>query len=334
MTTPHVDCSSFAPRTAGFALAAARRADAQSTTCQGDDHLGLPMRHVPAAVCPVSRRVLDACSNDSREQAGIALLAPSAACGPGNVVVLSAAALRARATLDFPSALARAHQADVSPERRFAELPADAWWRLTVLLSFATRLPHAQAAALPLALMPPAGVRPINPVQALQWLLTRELSRTRGCARLRVLGESLSDAAARDYYRFAAALLPRLIEARRLGDPLPRRQAIEDAWLQPLVQRSWQRLTSQLDLRRTRALLRLAVRHGIGGITDLATDVTRQRLPIGTAGPAPRRADRGLKPSRAMQLRHHAPRGADAPPRACGEPRDRRHQVAAAAVAA
>lgn len=135
--------------------------------------------------------------------------------------------------------------------------------------SFVTALPHAQAATLALIELPPAGIEPVNPVQALQVWLTRELARTDICARLRRLAQPLGDAPlACDLHRFAAALLPRLIEARRSNDADALRQAMQDAWAQPLVHKLWQRFALPLGARRARTLLRHAQRldNGMPGI--------------------------------------------------------------------
>lgn len=279
------------------------------------------MRHVAATVCPISRRPIRA-DGGAEDRACVVALNDARGWQPGNLAVLGAPAMRAKTAVGLHEALAHAAaQIDAACGRRDdsgrAALDATQWRRLGVLLSFVMPLPHAVAAALPLAVLPPPGVQPANPIQALQWLLTRELARTDGCARVRLLGQGFGDTPlARDYYRFAAALLPRLIEARRLDDALLARQACEDAWLQPLVHRLWQRLALQLDARRTRTLLRHALRHGIGGIGE---------------GPAPATRLAGQRPRRALKSTSATPPGGDSARRLPRPAKPRNAAVAAAA---
>ena len=253
-------------RSAGEPSATQARADA------------VAMRPLPAAaVCPVSRHAISA-HGSTEDRACLVTLNDARGWQPGNLAVLGARALRAKAALGVHEALARAEAAQASAAAGAcgSTLRAEEWRRLAVLMSFATPLPHTVAATLPLAVLPPSGVQPLNPIQALQCLLTRELGRSDGCARVRLMGRAFGDTPlAHDYYRFAAALLPRLIEARRLADPLLTRQACEDAWLQPLVQTLWRRLALQLDLRRSRALLRHALRHGIGASGAMPVQLAR-----------------------------------------------------------
>ncbi|MFO1269065.1 MAG: hypothetical protein U1F67_21345 [Rubrivivax sp.] len=63
-------------------------------------------------------------------------------------------------------------------------LDAAAWWRLAALRSFATPLPQADAARLPLAVLPPNRVRVLNAAQALQVLLTLLMTASDWCARI------------------------------------------------------------------------------------------------------------------------------------------------------
>ena len=171
-------------------------------------------------------------------------------------------------------------------------IDADDHSRAAVLRSFVTALPHAHAATLALIALPPDGVEPVNPVQALQWLLTRELGRTDTCARLRRLAQPLGDAPlAGQFHRFAAALLPRLIEARRSHDGDVLRQAMQEAWAQPLVQALWRRFALPLGARGARKLLVHARRLGSGAAAPPAGCIRQTPPPPGSQRrPARRRS--------------------------------------------
>lgn len=182
-------------------------------------------------------------------------LDPVAAPAPG--VPAGASPVRAvPAAPDFDAVLALVRQAEAAPDGQAQGRDAAAWWRLALMRSFVTPLPHARAAALPLILLPPPGLQPVNPVQALQARISSELARPGGVQRLRPLAERLADAAARlDFHRFVGALLPRLIEASA-GAAAPR-AAIESAWGDPLVQRRWCSFALRLDAHGAAALLRV-----------------------------------------------------------------------------
>ena len=56
------------------------------------------------------------------------------------------------------------------------------WSRLAVLMSFVTPLPHEQAARLPLLVLPPNRLRLLNPVQALQAVVTLSFTQPMPCS--------------------------------------------------------------------------------------------------------------------------------------------------------
>lgn len=196
-------------------------------------------------------------------------LDPAAASTPARPVAAPAAA-------DFDAALALARRAEAAPDGQSQGRDAAAWWRLALMRSFVTPLPHERAAALPLTLLPPPGLVPINPVQALQLRLSTELARPGGVQRLRPLADRIGDAAARlDFHRFVGALLPRLIEASAAG-PAPR-PAIESAWTCPLVQRRWHAFASRLDAEGAAALARLRPAAGRRATVDNRRSAARSQ---------------------------------------------------------
>src|SRR5687767_5239258 len=91
-----------------------------------------------------------------------------AAYAAGNLALLSDAARAAAEGLDWRQALEQAEQAEAAGEATRRGLTPLQWRRLGGLMSLATPLDHARAAALPLLVLPPNRVRVLNPVQALQ----------------------------------------------------------------------------------------------------------------------------------------------------------------------
>jgi hypothetical protein len=158
---------------------------------------------------------------------------------------------------DCRQAIARARQAEGSADGLAEGRDAAAWWRLALLRSFVTALPHAEAAALPLRVLPPPGLAPVNPVQALQAAITRALAQPQGLRRLQRLAARLPDEADRvAFHRFVSLLLPRLIEARGTGPAGLCAHALEAAWADARTQRGWWRFASRLAAPQAAALAR------------------------------------------------------------------------------
>lgn len=208
-----------------------------------------------AAHCPVLRLALGGAAG----RPDAALLDrpdPAAAWSAGNLVMLSQCAAQAWQGLDLTQLLRQARAAQWGTEP-LTGLDAAAWWRLATLRSLATPLPFAQAARLPLALLPPPQLKLMNAVQHLQLLLTLQFTTPGWALRCRRLAGLLDEPAQRhDFNFFVAALAPRVLEAG--GEPRALRHALEDAWLHERVQRRWQQLALGLGEAGTVALLQRA----------------------------------------------------------------------------
>jgi hypothetical protein len=134
-----------------------------------------------------------------------------------------------------------------------------------VLRSFATPLPFAEAARLPLVVLPPNRVRLLNAAQGLQALLTLQFATPGWSARTRAIAELLPQHTLRhDYNLFIGAIAPRVLEAG--PTPADVRQALEDAWLGERVQRRWQHFVLSLGEAGTQALLDRATAHGLAAV--------------------------------------------------------------------
>lgn len=164
----------------------------------------------------------------------------------------ASAAVEAAAT-GFDVALQRALQAEAAADGLVQGRDAAAWWRLALLQSFVTPLPHERAARLPMRLLPPPGLRPCNAVQALQLRIGSELMQVGGTQRLRAMARRLPTALRSDFHRFVSALLPRLLDARGVVAP---HCALEAAWTDARVNRRWQQFALQLDAEACTALMR------------------------------------------------------------------------------
>jgi hypothetical protein len=215
--------------------------------------------------CPVTHEAL------SHSPAGIegakdAVLMPlceSAACAAGNLVVVSRQVAQARAALS-PQDMAHTVQRLAAGEVEcLAGLDLQAWRRLQGLTSLATPLAHDQAAAHPLHVLPPARVRLLNPVQALQALLTLVFTGPGYARQLTDLGAFMPHGQARRaYFLFMNAMLARRLSARGAAPREHLRNAMEQAWSHPLVQQRWQALAQVLPQAQTERLVRLVVQRG------------------------------------------------------------------------
>ena len=147
--------------------------------------------------------------------------------------------------------------------------------RLAVLASFAMPLPHAQAALLALRVLPPNRVRVINPAQALQVMLTLQLTQAGYARRLLALAALMPGSEVRQAFQiFMHTLLARRLSAGQVPSALALRRAMEDSWADALVNRRWQRLASRLDAADCERLLQRAGQRGlaVGGSRWLSTD--------------------------------------------------------------
>jgi len=245
---------------------------------------------IDAVDCPVTRQTLTlAAGHDS--DATVQRLNPAAAYAAGNLAVLSRRAAQARDSAGCTEALARAQRLADGGEPAAADgLDAAAWQRLAVLASFATPLPHAQAAALPLCVLPPNRVRVINPVQALQLVLTLQFTTGGYARRLMALsalapgGHELRQA----FQVFMHTLLARRLAAGPGATAAELRRTLEDAWTDPLLQRRWQRLAGRLTAADCALWLQRAAARGlvVGGGRWLSDGAATEGWDL--AGPAGR----------------------------------------------
>lgn len=215
--------------------------------------------------CPVTRSTLTDGSG-AETDATITRLNPQAGVAAGNLAMLSQAALEAKAHHSWESALANARRIEAGECSQIDGLEAIEWARLALLMSLVTPLPHAQAATLPLLVLPPNRLRVLNPVQALQVMLTLQFCDAGYARRLVALAVLMPSSEARQAFQvFMHTLLARRLAAGPVLDATAARRAMENAWADALVQRRWQRLALLLTSADCEQLLQRAARRGLMG---------------------------------------------------------------------
>ena len=232
------------------------------------------LRQIDASHCPVTRVALTHCTGTDSD-ASIDRVRNDAGYAAGNLAVMSAHANQAKGGSDFDAALAAMRRAESAGAAVDGGLDAAAWARVALLCSFVTPLAHDQAAALPLLVLPPNRLRLFNPVQALQALVTRQFGREGFAGRLARLEALLpGKPLRRDFQRFVHAMLPRVLEAGRGLQGPALAWALEDAWRNPLVLRSWTRLARRLDGDACKAIvLRAAAQRLLPGAVQPFDDI-------------------------------------------------------------
>ncbi|MEY4415515.1 MAG: hypothetical protein RIQ53_2808 [Pseudomonadota bacterium] len=221
-----------------------------------------------------------AAAAEATHPAEITRLNPQAAWALGHLVLIERQALQARQALGDARVIARllqdpacggtgssgtgASSGGTGDTPWPQALPAEAWLRLGVLVSFATPLPHARAARIPLRVLPGHGVRVINPVQALQLMLTLQFCASGYARRLLDLAALMPCTQTRQAFQiFMHTLLARRLQAGPRAEGRALRQALEDSWADPLVLRRWQRLALRLGAADCERLLQRATQRGL-----------------------------------------------------------------------
>jgi hypothetical protein len=236
------------------------------------------LRRIDVALCPITREVLTHGTGEPSD-ASVDRVFNDAAYAAGNLAVMSTRANRAKSDYGVDDAMAFVRQIEVAQLGQIDGLSAEHWARIAVLTSFATPMPHAKAATLPLLVLPPNRLRVLNPVQALQVMLSLQFTRAghaRRCAAL--TGLMPSTEARYAFTAFMHTLLARRLAAGRLLDATAERHAVEDLWRDALINKRWQRLALRLTADDCIRIGRLAADRGLAGngvrwlTSDSATD--------------------------------------------------------------
>lgn len=228
------------------------------------------LQQIDVSHCPITRAPLNDRQGDANARS-VDRVRDNAAYAAGNVMVMSQAANAAKA---------QHSHASIGTAVPDATMTAPEWQRIAVLTSFVTELPHAEAALIPMTVLPPNRLRLFNPIQALQALITRQLATPGWSARLARLETLLpNDTLRGDFNRFVLAIAPRALAVQHLNNAQQIRWALEDAWAQPLLQKRWARFALQLTALQAETLVRRAAaqkllssvhlqQHAAAGATD------------------------------------------------------------------
>ncbi|MDN3919211.1 hypothetical protein [Roseateles violae] len=216
------------------------------------------LQQIDVEHCPITRRPLNDRAGDNAQRS-VDRVRNDAGYAAGNLAVMSRAANAAKGEQGHAQLNALAQSVARGPIQRIAGLGPAEWQRLATLASFVTELTHEEAAQIPLAVLPPNRLRLFNPIQALQALVTRQLATPGWSQRLARIEALLpGDAIRADFNRFVLALAPRVLAVKELNDAQQIRWALEDAWLQPLLQKRWARFALQLTPAQAEALVQRA----------------------------------------------------------------------------
>lgn len=222
------------------------------------------LQQLEVSHCPVTRLALTHDTGTGTD-AVIVRLHAGAGWAAGNLAMLSVTARQALEGRSVAELGARARDAAATPGGELDGLAAPAWHRLAALAACATPLPHAEAAVLPMAALPPNRCRVLNPVQALQAVVTLAFTRSEAVPRLRELIAHLPAAARHDFQVFLVTMQARRLAIGMRTEGLALRQALEDVWTDAAVNRRWQRFALQLTEADCERVVRIAARRGRGG---------------------------------------------------------------------
>ena len=257
------------------------------------------LQQIDVSHCPITRLALSTATLEATD-ASVDRVRNDAGYAAGNLAVMSTKANHAKGACGLRDALQRIRRIEAEQLPGLDGLTAPQWARVAVLCSFVEPVPHDEACALPMLVLPPNRLRLFNPVQALQAFVSRQLLTPGWSQRLSRFEDLLAGKPLkRDFKGFFMALLPRVLEAGKLADSAHTRWAIEDAWRSPLVQQRWAHFARQLAPAQCEALVVKAAARRLCSATVLpmsnasATEGwnldTRGYVPQPAAGPFGRR---------------------------------------------
>jgi hypothetical protein len=227
------------------------------------------LRQIDVAVCPITREALTHGTGELSD-ASVDRVFNDAAYAAGNLAVMSTRANRAKSSYGADDAMAFVRQIEGGPlDQRTGQidgLSAEHWARIAVLSSFVTPLPHAEAANLPLLVLPPNRLRVLNPVQSLQVMLSLQFTRSGHARRCAALAGLMPSAEVKHAFNaFMHTLLARRLAAGRIADAVAERHAVEDLWRCPLINQRWKRLALRLTAIECERIGRVAADRGLAG---------------------------------------------------------------------
>ena len=225
-----------------------------------DDHQITPqlLRSLEVATaCPITGRAL-------QDDARVVPVDGARGWVAGNLVLLSPAI--AERWRDIDLALARAALVRAEAEGESDGLPLRHWRRIVALKSLATPLSNAEAARVPLHVLPPNRLRLVNPIQELQAMLTLQLATPGWGQRARGIADSMPTALRNDFNLFFNSLLAQALRQGQGPAPAGMRDALSTAWSDAVVMRRWLRFADQVDIELAEVLVERLAREPMPGL--------------------------------------------------------------------
>jgi hypothetical protein len=261
------------------------------------------LQQIDASHCPITRVALSSATLEATD-ASVDRVRNDGGYAAGNLAVMSTKANHAKAAFGLRDAQRFVQQIEAEQLPGLGGLSGEQWSRVATLCSFVEPLPHDEACALPLRVLPPNRLRLFNPVQALQAFISQQLLKPGWSQRVSRFEDLLSGKPLkRDFKRFFMALLPRVIEAGLSGEAQHARWAVEDAWRGALVQQCWARFASQLSAPQCEALLARAAARKLttAVIVPMSEAGATDGWNLDTRGYVPHAAPEGARPQQAQR---------------------------------
>lgn len=204
------------------------------------------LERIDVAVCPITGSALThATGTDS--DGSVDRVNNQAGYAAGNLAVMSVRANRAKSAYDWQDAAAFVRQIERGQLGEIDGLNAREWARLAALMSYCTPLSHAEAANLPLLVLPSPRLRLLNPVQAVQAGLTLCFARFDRAPKVDALVRIFPRCVHDEVRLFVTTLLARRIAAGPTANGAQLGALLEAAWCEPLIIRRWQRVALRMD---------------------------------------------------------------------------------------
>jgi hypothetical protein len=204
------------------------------------------LARIEVPVCPITGLALtQATGTDS--DASVDRVNNAAGYAAGNLAILSVRANKAKSGHDWRDAAGFVRQIEAGGLGQIDGLSARDWARLAALMSYCTPLTHDEAARLPMLVLPPPRLRLLNPVQAVQAMLTLAFAQPGQAPRLGAMTATFPAEVHLEVRLFLGTLLARRIGAGPAAPAARLRSVMEAAWTDPLVIRRWRGLALRLD---------------------------------------------------------------------------------------
>lgn len=196
------------------------------------------LRRIDVPACSITGELLTHATGKPSD-ASVDRVNNAAGYAVGNLAVMSRRANEAKSDYAWDDAARFARQVVAGRLGTIDGLDAAQWARLSVLMSFATPLPHATAASLPLLLLPTPRLRVLNPAQGLQLALTSRFLQSGQPARVDRVAAWFPKPARASLLPLMTLLLARRIAAGPCPSPQALVNAMTQAWVQPRVLHLW-----------------------------------------------------------------------------------------------